>query len=139
LETFKGSDDQNDAESFIHGFHERLSFLGATDGIICRVFFTCLTGEVWDWYKTLLSGSIKSFDEFTDLFLERYNPIKIPRVTVESLLDMKQGPTEQTRVYIYRFTRVMRKIENCSDELALIALQRRLRNRDLSTLKYDSY
>jgi hypothetical protein len=33
----------------------------------------------------------------------------------------------------------MKKIENCSDELALIALQRGLRNGGPSTLKYDSY
>jgi Retrotransposon gag protein len=139
LETFKGSNDQKDVESFIHDFHERLSLLGATDGIMCRIFSTCLTGEAWDWYKTLSPGSIRSFDDFTDLFLERYSHIKIPWVTVESLLDMKQSPTEWTRAYIYRFTRVMRNIENYSDELALIALQRGLRNGGPDTLKYDSY
>jgi hypothetical protein len=45
LETFKWSDDQKDAKSFIHSFHEGLSLLGTTDDIICRVFFTCLIGE----------------------------------------------------------------------------------------------
>jgi hypothetical protein len=73
------------------------------------------------------------------MFLERYNHIKIPQVTVESLLDMKQGPTKRTRAYIYRFTRVMRKIKNSFDELALITLKRGLRNDDPGTLKYDSY
>jgi hypothetical protein len=33
----------------------------------------------------------------------------------------------------------MRKIENCYDEFALIALQRGLRNGGPGTLKYDSY
>jgi hypothetical protein len=33
----------------------------------------------------------------------------------------------------------MRKIENCSDELTLIVLQRGLRNGGPNTLKYDSY
>jgi Retrotransposon gag protein len=139
LDTFKGSDDQKDPESFIHGFHEWLSLLGASDGIICWVFSTCFTGEAWDWYKTLSAGSIKSFDEFTDLFLERYNHIKIPRVTIDSLLDMKHGSNERTRAYIHRFTKVMRKIENYSDELTLLALQRGLRNGGHGTLKYDSY
>jgi hypothetical protein len=64
LDEFKGNDDKKDPESFIHGFHERLSLLGAFDDIICRVFSTCLTGEAWDWYKTLPVGTIKSFDEF---------------------------------------------------------------------------
>jgi Retrotransposon gag protein len=89
LDTFKGIDDQKDPESFIHGFHDLLSLLGAFDGIICRVFSTCLIGEACDWYKNFPSGSIKSFDEFTDMFLKRYIHIKIPRVTVDSLLDMK--------------------------------------------------
>jgi Retrotransposon gag protein len=96
LDTFKGNDDKKDPESFIHGFHERLSLLGAFDGIICRVFSTCLTGEAWDWYKTLPVGTIKSFDEFMDPFLERYSHIKISRVTIDSLLDMKQGSNERT-------------------------------------------
>jgi Retrotransposon gag protein len=80
LDTFKGSDDKKDPESFIHNFHELLGLLGASDGIICRVFSICLTEEAWDWYKTLSSGSIKSFDEFTDLFLERFSHIKIPQL-----------------------------------------------------------
>jgi hypothetical protein len=34
LDTFKGSEDQNDAKSFIHDFQERLSLLEANDGIV---------------------------------------------------------------------------------------------------------
>jgi hypothetical protein len=46
LETFKGNDDQKDVELFIHDFHKRLSLLRATNDIIYRVFFTCLTVEL---------------------------------------------------------------------------------------------
>jgi hypothetical protein len=52
---------------------------------------------------------------------------------------MKQGSNERTRAYIHRFTKVMRKIENYFDELALMAMQRGLRNGGPGTLKYDSY
>jgi hypothetical protein len=52
---------------------------------------------------------------------------------------MKQGPTEKTRAYVHRFTKVMKGIDNCSDKLTLIILQRGLRNGGLRTLKYDSY
>jgi hypothetical protein len=45
LETFKGSDDQKNAESFIYGFHKRLILLGTTDGIIYEIFSTYLIGE----------------------------------------------------------------------------------------------
>jgi Retrotransposon gag protein len=72
----------------------------------------CLTDKVWEWYKTLSPSSVRLFDDFTELFLERYSHIKISRVTVESPLDMKQGPTEKIRAYVHRFTKVMRKNEN---------------------------
>jgi hypothetical protein len=52
---------------------------------------------------TLLLGSIKYFDDFIELFVKRYNHIKVPRVIVDSFLDMKQGPTEKTRVYVHIF------------------------------------
>jgi Retrotransposon gag protein len=139
LDTFKGSDNQNDDESFIHIFLERLSLLRVSDDVICRIFSTCLVGEAWKWYKRLSSSSIKSFYDFFDVFLERYSHIKVLWVTVESLLYIKQGLTEKIRGYINRFMKSMRKIEKYFDEFTLIAIQWGLRNRGSDTIKHDSY
>jgi Retrotransposon gag protein len=103
---FKEREDQKDVEPFIYDFRERLSLLGASDDVICRIFLTCLVGEAWEWYKMLSSGSIRSFDDFVDLFLERYNHIKVSRVTSDSLLDMKHDPTEKIKAYMNRFVSV---------------------------------
>jgi hypothetical protein len=45
LNMFKESEDPKDVESYIHGFREWLSLLGANDGIIYRIFSACLAGE----------------------------------------------------------------------------------------------
>lgn len=48
LPSFRGSGDAQDPHNFIYGFLERLRLLGATDAIMCRVFTTCLIGEICD-------------------------------------------------------------------------------------------
>jgi hypothetical protein len=53
---------------------------------------------------------------------------KIPRVEMETLLDIKQDPTEKIRAYVNKFMRQMRKVKYCSDKFTIIALQRGLRN-----------
>jgi hypothetical protein len=45
LDTFKGSDDSQDPETFVFGFREKLRVLGISDSIMCRLFTICLRGE----------------------------------------------------------------------------------------------
>lgn len=44
LLSFRGSGDSQDPRSFMFGFRERLRLIGATDTMMCRVFF-CLSRE----------------------------------------------------------------------------------------------
>ena len=89
LDSFKGTSDNRDPESFIYGFRERMRLVRASDEVMCRTFCTCLTGEAWEWYVRLPQGSIKSFSDFANVFLKRYAGIKGPRIFCESLLSIK--------------------------------------------------
>ena len=48
LDSFKGTSDNRDSESFIYGFRERMRLVRASDEVMCRTFCTCLTGEAWE-------------------------------------------------------------------------------------------
>jgi hypothetical protein len=45
LDTFKGSNDSQDSETFIFGFREKLRVLGVSDVIMCHLFTVYLRGE----------------------------------------------------------------------------------------------
>lgn len=139
LPSFRGSKDSQDPRNFVAGFVERLSLMGATDAMLCRVFTTCLAGEAWDWYMGLARGSIYGFDDLAKAFLTRYALIRPPQVTCDMLFDIVQGSREGTRSFITRFMETARRVQNLNEGLALTALRKGLRKEGPATLRYDSH
>jgi hypothetical protein len=139
LPLFRGSGDTQDPQNFVYGFLERLRLQGASDAITCRVFTTCLSGEAWEWYMKLPRGSIHAFEDLAKVFLARYTAVRPPRVTCDSLLEIRQGANEGTRTFVDRFVRVSRTVHNYSDDFALAAIRNGLQPGGAGTLRYDAF
>ena len=99
----------------------------ASDAVMCRLFCTCLTGEAWDWYMKFPPGSIRSFEDFMNMFLKRYAGIKGPRASCDSLLSIKQGDRETLKTYVKRFTDAAKRVDSLNDDFAVIAIRQGLR------------
>jgi hypothetical protein len=97
LNNFKGSDDNQDHETFIVEFHEKLRVLGVFDAIMCRLFMVCLCGEAWEWYMRLPKRSINNFGDFIKVFLTCYANLQAPRKFYDSLFEIVQGHKEKNQ------------------------------------------
>ncbi|MED6224649.1 hypothetical protein PIB30_086184 [Stylosanthes scabra] len=87
---------------------------GATDEVKCRAFPTTLTGLASQSFTSLPAGSISSYSEIRELFLNEFTTsidnIKHPI----NLLVVVQKPNETTKKYIERFNAECKTIDVAS-------------------------
>ncbi|KAL0291941.1 UNVERIFIED_CONTAM: hypothetical protein Sradi_7008900 [Sesamum radiatum] len=74
-----------------------------TDGIKCRVFVITFAGAAQQWFNQLPLGFIRSFQEFSSLFLHQFASSRKVRKTELSLFAIRQGEDEPLKEYLQRF------------------------------------
>ena len=139
LETFRGSSDTRDPESFIFSFREKMRLANASDPAMCRVFTTCLTDEAWEWYWRLPAGCITCFEDFMRLFYKRYAGLRRPRVLCTSLFSYVQDPQETLSAFVRRFSDTARRVEDFNDDIAIAAIRHGLKKGGPGTPRHDAH
>lgn len=86
------------------------------------MFIRTLKGDAMNWYRDLPAGSIQSFEELRERFLETFSHLIKRRVNIGMLLNIKQGPNESIRKYITRFNETLMRVARPSDGEAIMAL-----------------
>ncbi|CAL8161438.1 unnamed protein product [Prunus armeniaca] len=71
--------------------------------LMCKVFAMTLQGAAQDWFYTLLSRSISSFNELTYVFTKEYTSYQTIKKNLDHLFNMHKKPDESLRDYIKRF------------------------------------
>ncbi|XP_057734663.1 uncharacterized protein LOC130950136 [Arachis stenosperma] len=98
-----------------------------SDPILCRTFPTFLDGAALIWFSNLPEGSISSFDELADQFVNHFAASKIYVHNSDYLSTIKQGPNESLKDYMTRFAKATNEIPNLNPEVHLHALKSGLR------------
>ncbi|XP_057756244.1 uncharacterized protein LOC130975463 [Arachis stenosperma] len=94
-----------------------------SDHILCRTFPTFLDGAALIWFSNLPEGSISSFDELADQFVNHFTASKIYVHNSDYLSTIKQGPNESLKDYMTRFAEATNEIPNLNPEVHLHALK----------------
>src|ERR1041385_8975571 len=79
------------------------------------------------WLKNLPRGSISSWTQFREAFIENFKSTYKRPTSLEELRACKQGTRETLQAYIQRWTILKNSAEDISDESAIDALRRGLK------------
>ena len=74
--TFKGPKaiftGMEDPEGHLTAFHTQMVLVRGSDAARCKLFMSTLTGMAMDWFISLPSGHITSFQQLSQMFREQY-------------------------------------------------------------------
>ncbi|XP_057756489.1 uncharacterized protein LOC130975767 [Arachis stenosperma] len=124
LKPYNGIGDPN---VHVTKFYTMMFMNKESDPILCRTFPTFLDGAALIWFSNLPEGSISSFDELADQFINHFAASKIYVHNSDYLSTIKQGPNESLKDYMTRFAEATNEIPNLNPEVHLHALKSGLR------------
>ena len=57
-------------EAHLTAFHTQMMLSGGSDAVYCKVFMSTLSGTALDWFVSLPTGHITTFQQFSKMFVE---------------------------------------------------------------------
>ncbi|XP_073154198.1 uncharacterized protein [Henckelia pumila] len=98
-----------------------------SDGIKCRVFLSTLVKSTQQWFNMLKPGSIRSFDDFSVVFMHQFSSSKKYQKTYLSLFVMKQQDQETLREFIQRFNGAALEVSTATPDILISAFTQGLK------------
>lgn len=89
--------------------------MGVLDAMVCRVFYSTLTGRAADWFKNLEPGSISSFSDLAHKFIHKFAMSKAVKKHFTYLEKSEQREEEPSSVFIERWKIAMGEVEPLDD------------------------
>lgn len=96
------------------------------DHLNCRVFSSSLGDLPLKWFCALPEGSISSWRQLRDSFVERFQVHMVIPKSNADLLAIKMRWTETTTQFVRRFWTVYSQIEDANDEVAIMCFRQAL-------------
>ncbi|XP_062114302.1 uncharacterized protein LOC133825361 [Humulus lupulus] len=91
-------------------FNDLKNLRGINSRARCQYFVVTLKGLAHKWFKRLRPGSIKSWQQFFDEFLQQHHAVRDYTMMGTSLTNVKQGEDESLKNYIHRFNMEAAKV-----------------------------
>ncbi|XP_019178823.1 PREDICTED: uncharacterized protein LOC109173956 [Ipomoea nil] len=126
----KGYDGKTDPEAHINSYYGNMLMMGVTDAVMCRAFYSTLTGRAADWFQTLEPGSIACFAELAKKFVHKFATSKEVRKHFTYLEKAKQLEGESLTDFLVKWKAAIGEVEPLDDRTAINVLH--------SNLPYDS-
>ncbi|XP_031096983.1 uncharacterized protein LOC116001234 [Ipomoea triloba] len=101
--------------------------MGVSEVVMCRAFYSTLTGRAAEWFRTLEPGSISNFGDLAQRFVDRFAMSKTVKKHFSYLENAKQLDGEPLSVFIERWNKEMAEIEPVDDVTATNLLLNSLR------------
>ena len=92
-----------DPEAHLTAFHTQMMLSGGSDAVCCKVFMSTLSGTALDWFVSLPTGHITSFQQFSKMFVEKYIVNKAPPLVSYDLFDVRQYQGESLKDFLNKF------------------------------------
>ncbi|XP_031275028.1 uncharacterized protein LOC116133462 [Pistacia vera] len=96
------------------------------EACMCKSFGSSLFGLALQWYMNLPNGSIDSFTQLTDTFVEQFASSKKLEKLSADLYRVYQRRGEPLKEYVSRFNREKISIPACNPETAVDAFRKGL-------------
>ncbi|XP_068466261.1 uncharacterized protein [Phaseolus vulgaris] len=92
-----------DPEAHLTAFHTQMMLSGGSDAVYCKVFMSTLSGTALEWFASLPTGHITTFQQFSKMFVEQYIVNKAPLLVSYDLFDVRQYQGESMKDFLNRF------------------------------------
>ena len=112
LSQFESYDGTSDPVDHLEAFQTMMLLHGAPDAILCRAFPSTFKEAARNWYSTLKSGTIFSFNQMSHQFVAHFVSSRHLRRGSESLMNIKQKEGESIRTYVNRFNAAALEVRN---------------------------
>ncbi|XP_021815958.1 uncharacterized protein LOC110758404 [Prunus avium] len=127
-----------DPVTHIHTFHSALGCKGLTDEGQCLLFQSTLTGAALNWFYRLAPGTVDSFDQLKQTFLNHFM-IQTDRLySADDLYTIRQQDDKPLREYAARFSHEYSRCLETDDRAAFGAFKSGLRSSQFRYLVYSS-
>jgi hypothetical protein len=111
LPRFDGENGKITAEKHIQNLEDFLDLYEVEDDDVCiRMFALSLGGKVKDWFKNLPAASIRNFNQFMQVFLDRWVVMRNVFLLLEEYDHLKRNPGETIHQFSARFNKVYHAI-----------------------------
>ena len=81
----------------------RLAVAHIADAVYCKVFMSTLSGTALDWFVSIPTGHITTFQQFSKMFVKQYIVNKAPPFVSYDLFDIRQYQGESLKDFLNRF------------------------------------
>ncbi|CAL9005537.1 unnamed protein product [Prunus brigantina] len=116
-----------DPVTHIHTFQSALGCKGLTDEGQCQLFPSTLAGAALNWFYRLEPGTVDSFDQLKQIFLNHFM-IQTDRLySTDDLYTIRQGDSEPLREYAARFSHEYSQCPETDNRAAFDAFKSGLR------------
>jgi hypothetical protein len=111
LPRFDGENGKITAEKHIQNLEDFLDLYEVEDDDVCiRMFALSLGGKVKDWFKNLPAASIRNFNQFMQVFLDRWVVMRNVFLLLEEYDHLKRKSGETIHQFSARFNKVYHAI-----------------------------
>jgi len=101
------NDRTSDPNVHVKSYMTQANLFFADSRVHCRLFHTTLKGPTLDWYYSLPTNSVNSFEMLYAKFTARFADSKLASASSPSLHNIVKGDNESLRQYMTQFTKAM--------------------------------
>jgi len=106
-----------DPEAHLTAFHTQMMLSGGLDAVYCKVFMSTLSGTTLDWFVSIPTGHITTFQQFSKMFVEQYIVNKAPPLVSYDLFDVRQYQGESLKDFLNRFQAQIVRLPGKDEEM----------------------
>ncbi|XP_019188930.1 PREDICTED: uncharacterized protein LOC109183198 [Ipomoea nil] len=123
----KEYDGRTDLEVHINTYYGNMLMMDVSDAVMCRAFYSTLSGRAAEWFKTLDPGSISCFANLAMKFNRKFVTSKIIRKPYMYLEKAKQLEGETLTDFLVKWKAAVGEVEPMDDLTAIHMLHISLR------------
>jgi hypothetical protein len=110
LKTFSG-DGKIDAKIHVDFLLDVCDFhLIEHDDVMVRLFLQNLSGQAYEWYTSIPTRSINSFDDLETMLFNMFAPPIVYNTLLTNFTEIRLNKNERIRVFNFRFNKTLNKI-----------------------------
>ncbi|XP_068486741.1 uncharacterized protein [Phaseolus vulgaris] len=113
-----------DPEAHLTAFHTQMMLSGGSDAVYCKVFMSTLSGTALDWFVSLPTGHVSTFQQFSKMFVEQYIVNKALSLVSYDLFGVRQYQGESLKDFLNRFGAQIVRLPGKDEEMFVHAFKK---------------
>ncbi|XP_019197081.1 PREDICTED: uncharacterized protein LOC109190936 [Ipomoea nil] len=124
-------DGTSDPQENVLTYQAAMMLIGSSDALMCRAFFSTLSGGAQRWFTNLKGGSLGSFQDLATGFITHFLRGRRRKKHFTHLASVKQGENETLTQFLARWRKEEAEVEDMDDRFAMVMFIAALRAGEL--------